>query len=278
MSVTLTDRRGAARPALHRKARQGIGLRLGVKTTGCSGLAYKLEFADERNTRTGIRDNGVRVLIDPKSLGLPSTARTRLRREGLNEASSSTIQRERTAAAEENRSTFDRHFETAAGPSAYAVDPPPRAGYRDCRPGPSPTLAAGSDAERRVAMQWATRANEAYRTLRDPVERARYILHLKGYETDEESNTSMPPDFLMQQMEWREGVAAASAAHDPQGLQRLQAEIAGDRDAMIALLAKALDREANYDAGRSLVRKLRFLDKLEEEIEEGLERMNGGTD
>jgi len=81
----------------------------------------------------------------------------------------------------------------------------------------------------------------------------------------------MPPDFLMQQMEWRESVSAASAARDAQGLQRLQAEIAGDRDAMIALLAKALDREANYNAGCSLVRKLRFLDKLEEEIDEALQ-------
>jgi len=179
-----------------------------------------------------------------------------------------------------NRGLSQNHFELLGLPLAYGVDPAHlEQGYRDLQSRVHPDRhAAGSDAERRVAMQWATRANEAYRTLRDPVERARYILHLKGYETDEESNTSMPPDFLMQQMEWRESVAAAGAARDPQGLRRLQAQIAGDRDAMIALLAKALDREANYDAGCSLVRKLRFLDKLEEEIDEGLERLHGGTD
>jgi molecular chaperone HscB len=178
-------------------------------------------------------------------------------------------------------SEFGRnHFELLGLPLAYGVDPVRvEQGYRDLQGRVHPDRhAAGSEAERRVAMQWATRANEAYRTLRDPVERARYLLHLKGFDTDEESNTAMPPDFLMQQMEWRESVAAASAARDAQGLQRLQAEIGGDREEMIELLAKALDREANYDAGCSLVRKLRFLDKLEEEIDEGLERLHGGTD
>jgi len=172
------------------------------------------------------------------------------------------------------------HFELLGLPVVYGVDPARvEQGYRDLQTSVHPDRhAAGSEAERRVAMQWATRANEAYRTLRDPVERARYLLHLRGYDTDEESNTAMPPDFLMQQMEWRESVVAANTARDASGLRRLQAEIAGDRDAMIALLAKALDRESNYDAGCSLVRKLRFLDKLEEEIDDGLERLHGGTD
>ena len=172
------------------------------------------------------------------------------------------------------------HFELLGFPVAYGVDPARlEQAYRDLQTQVHPDRhAAGSEAERRVAMQWATRANEAYRTLRDPVERARYLLHLKGYDTDEESNTAMPPDFLMQQMEWRESVAAASAARDAQGLQRLQGEIAGDRDEMIRLLARALDRDANYDAGCSLVRKLRFLDKLDEEVDEGIERLHGGTD
>src|SRR5688572_5915790 len=126
-------------------------------------------------------------------------------------------------------------------------------------------------------MQWAARANEAYRTLRDPVGRARYLLHLKGFETGEESNTAMPPDFLMQQMEWREAVAEASAGRDEHGLRRLHGELAKERTAMLDLLGKALDRESNYDAGCSLVRKLRFLDKIDEEIDEALERLHEGS-
>jgi len=172
------------------------------------------------------------------------------------------------------------HFELLGLPVAYGLDPARlEQGYRDLQSRVHPDRhAAGSEAERRVAMQWATRANEAYRTLRDPVDRARYLLHLKGYDTGEETNTAMPPDFLMQQMEWRESVAAAGAARDAQGLQRLHAELADDRASMIGQLAKALDREANYDAGCSLVRKLRFLDKLDEEIDEGLERLREGAD
>jgi len=179
-----------------------------------------------------------------------------------------------------NRGLSQNHFELLGLPVAYSVDSARVEGaYRDLQSRVHPDrFAAGSDAERRVAMQWATQANEAYRTLRDPVERARYLLHLKGYETGEESNTAMPPDFLMQQMEWREAVSAAAAASDDAGLRRLHAEIAGDREAMLAQLARALDREANYDAGCSLVRKLRFLDKLDEEIDEGLEHLHGGAD
>jgi len=120
-------------------------------------------------------------------------------------------------------------------------------------------------------MQWAAQANEAYRTLRNPVERARYLLGLKGFDTEEESNTAMPPDFLMQQMEWREAVAEARAAGDARELRRLHASLADSRNDMLRMLEAAIDRESNFNAGCSLVRKLRFLDKLDEEIDEALQ-------
>ena len=135
-------------------------------------------------------------------------------------------------------------------------------------------FAAGSEAERRVAMQWATRANEALRTLRDPLGRARYLLSLKGFDTGEESNTSMPADFLMQQMEWREAVAGARAAHDAAALAGVRGDLARSREQMLGQLARALDGEANYEAGCSLVRKLRFLEKLEQEIDDALELLH----
>jgi molecular chaperone HscB len=165
------------------------------------------------------------------------------------------------------------HFELLGLPVAYAVDLERlEGGYRDLQSQVHPDrFAAASEAERRVAMQWATRANEAYRTLRDPVDRARYLLALKGFDTGEETNTSMPPDFLMQQMEWREAVADAGAARDPGRLEGLRADIAQARDEMLGQLARAIDGDANFDAGCSLVRKLRFLEKLEEEIDEALE-------
>ena len=165
------------------------------------------------------------------------------------------------------------HFELLGLPLRYAVDSQRlESGYRELQSQVHPDrFASATEAERRVAMQWATRANEALRTLKDPIERARYLLQLKGYDTEEESNTAMPPDFLMQQMEWREAVADARAASDAKALERLGVEIAHARADMLRRLERALDAEANFVAGCSLVRKLRFLDKLEEEIEEALE-------
>src|SRR6185369_10258809 len=133
------------------------------------------------------------------------------------------------------------HFELLGLPARYAVDPTSlERGYRELQTRVHPDkFAAGSEPERRVAMQWATRANEAYRTLRNPVERARYLLSLKGYDTEEESNTAMPPDFLMQQMEWREAVAEARAAGDTAALESLRAELADARAEMLGMLARA---------------------------------------
>ncbi len=165
------------------------------------------------------------------------------------------------------------HYDLLGLPVAFAVDAARlEQRYRELQSQVHPDrYAAAPEAERRVAMQWATRANEAYRTLRDPLNRARYLLHLKGYDTGEESNTAMPPDFLMQQMEWREAVAEARRSRDEERLQGLRAEIGEARQEMLGLLERALDGEANFDAGCSLVRKLRFLEKLDHEIEDALE-------
>jgi len=164
------------------------------------------------------------------------------------------------------------HFTLLGLPERYAVDAALlETRYRELQSRVHPDrFAAGSEAERRVAMQWAARANEAYRTLRDPVGRARYLLALKGFDTGEETNTAMPADFLMQQMEWREAVAAASRTHDAPALGVLRTDIDRARGDMLQMLARAIDQDANFDAGCSLVRKLRFLEKLGEEIDEAL--------
>ena len=165
------------------------------------------------------------------------------------------------------------HFELLGLPPAYALDPLDlESRYRELQGRIHPDrFAAAPEAEKRLAMQWATRANEAYRTLRDPVDRARYILALKGFDTGEETNTAMPADFLMQQMEWREAVAEARGARDAPRLSKLRGEIAGERGEMLQQLERAIDRDSNYDAGCSLVRKLRFLEKLDLEIDEALQ-------
>lgn len=86
MAVTLTE--AAARHVTKYLSRRGkgVGVRLGVKTTGCSGLAYKLEYADELAPEDIVFEgHGVKVLIDPKSLPYMDGTELDFVREGLNE-------------------------------------------------------------------------------------------------------------------------------------------------------------------------------------------------
>jgi len=86
MSITLTPQAATHVQNYLAKRGKGIGLRLGVRTTGCSGLAYKLEYADE--VQAGdfqFESNGVTVLVDPKSLPYVDGTELDFTREGLNE-------------------------------------------------------------------------------------------------------------------------------------------------------------------------------------------------
>lgn len=100
-------------------------------------------------------------------------------------------------------------------------------------------FAASPEAERRLALQWATRANEAHQTLRQPLARARYLLALAGVDTAEDTNTAMPAEFLMLQMEWREAMMDARAARDADALETLIREVRADARALEAELAAA---------------------------------------
>ena len=125
-------------------------------------------------------------------------------------------------------------------------------------------FAHAGDAERRASLQWTTRVNEAYRVLKDPVKRARHLLELHGVDVAFETNTAMPPEFLMQQMELRE---ALEAAKDPAKLDDLRAQLRGSRTVLEAEIAQAIDGEKDYAGAAGLVRKLQFLDKLDSEID-----------
>ena len=86
MAISLTE--AAARHVSRYLSRRGkgLGVRLGVKTSGCSGLAYKLEYVDEAEPEDIIfEQHGVKVLIDPKSLAYIDGTELDFVREGLNE-------------------------------------------------------------------------------------------------------------------------------------------------------------------------------------------------
>ncbi|WP_034291944.1 Fe-S protein assembly co-chaperone HscB [Herbaspirillum sp. RV1423] len=126
-------------------------------------------------------------------------------------------------------------------------------------------FAHATGAEKRVAMQWATRANEAYQTLRNPLKRATYLCELNGVDLQTESNTAMPPVFLMQQMEWREELDDARAGRDLAALERLDNALRGARKDAVARIEMLLDAD-DFAGAAQVVRQLMFLEKFGEEI------------
>lgn len=86
MGITLTEEAAKHVRGFLEKRGKGIGLRLGVKTTGCSGLAYVLEFVDEFNDEDEIFESqDIKVIVDPKSLVYIDGTQLDYSREGLNE-------------------------------------------------------------------------------------------------------------------------------------------------------------------------------------------------
>ena len=142
--------------------------------------------------------------------------------------------------------------------------------YRDIQAQVHPDrFVNASDAERRMSMQWATHANEAYLTLKKPLERAKYLLHLGGHDIQAENNTAMPTDFLMEQMEWREAVMEARQGGDHHELEHLHNRLRGDINARFEELATLFDLNDPITA-TDRVRRLMFLEKLLHEIDDAL--------
>lgn len=129
----------------------------------------------------------------------------------------------------------------------------------------------GTPTEKLKSMQLATLANEAYQTLKSPANRAAYFLTLKGITTITETNTAMPSDFLMQQMEWREAIEDAKVAKNMSAIDDLLTEIKQEAKALNAELISAIDTRKDYGAATKSTRKLIFMDKLTIDINKVIE-------
>ena len=168
---------------------------------------------------------------------------------------------------------MQEYFALFGLPERFDVDPGRlEAAYRHVQAQVHPDrFAHRSEAERRVAMQWATLANEAFRTLKHPLARARYLLERRGLPVDAERNTGMSHAFLMQQMEWREAVEEAQS--DAAELARLEKELARDERVMFDDLKQALDEAGDLPKAAELVRRLMFMEKLRREIDDALAQL-----
>jgi molecular chaperone HscB len=122
-------------------------------------------------------------------------------------------------------------------------------------------------------MQWAVRINEAYRRLKNPLARAAYLCSLHGVDLEAESNTAMPPAFLMQQMEWRDALSEAATLD---AVDALADEVVASRNATLESLQSQIDGTAGVDwrAVAGTVRGLMFVDKFMSDIDRRVDALS----
>jgi molecular chaperone HscB len=167
------------------------------------------------------------------------------------------------------------HFELFGLAPAYALEPEALdKRYREIQAQVHPDrFAHAGDAERRASMQWTTRVNEAYRNLKDPVQRGRHLLELHGVDVAFETNTQMPSDFLMQQLELREELEGATRGKDASRLDGLRSALRSEKGCLERAIGDAIDARKDYAGAAELVRKLMFLDRLDDEIDAAYEEL-----
>lgn len=125
-------------------------------------------------------------------------------------------------------------------------------------------FAGAGETQRRLALQLAAQVNQAHRVLKKPSSRAGYLCELAGVDVGLESNTAMPTDFLMLQMEWRETLDDARPGDT--ALVKLRAEAQSKAVDTEMRLQSLIDDELNFTAAAGLTRQLVFIEKFLEDL------------
>jgi molecular chaperone HscB len=127
--------------------------------------------------------------------------------------------------------------------------------------------ANASERDRRMSVQQAADVNEAFHTLKSPLKRARYLLQIKGVAFDDEKETTVDPEFLLEQMELREALAEVNSSADA------FAELNAIMQDIVKRIAHMLDdyndciKIGELQKAKAIVQKLQFLEKLKIESE-----------
>jgi len=163
------------------------------------------------------------------------------------------------------------HFELFGLPTGFEVDGETLAvRYRDLQKESHPDrFANASEQERRLSVQLAAQINEAFRVLKSPLARARYLLELKGVTLDD-TDTRMDPEFLMEQMELREALADIPQAKAPfDALDELRGQLESLERGLVDALRRDFDdgSDAALKRARETVRKMQFIQRLLGEAE-----------
>lgn len=164
------------------------------------------------------------------------------------------------------------HFDLFGLPVSFQIDTAQLSErYRELQKIVHPDRYASADAQsQRLSLQHATRVNEAFETLKDPLRRAEYLLALRGMAPADGVGSLDDPEFLMQQMALRETLAEVREADQPcDRLDELLAEIDALLRNQVAELAVLLEERSTdklEEAARA-VQKMQFLNKLHREAE-----------
>ncbi|MFA5082332.1 MAG: Fe-S protein assembly co-chaperone HscB [Hydrogenophilaceae bacterium] len=135
-------------------------------------------------------------------------------------------------------------------------------------------FAHAGEADQRLAVQWSTRANEAYQTLKNPFARASYLLTLQGIDAMAPGHAALPLPFLERQMEWREALAEAVADADTDALDRLEKDTRAEAGGLLREVAELLDVKRDYPAAAEVLRQYRFLEKFLADIGDAYEDLD----
>ena len=146
--------------------------------------------------------------------------------------------------------------------------------YREVARGVHPDrYADASEREQRMALEQSASLNEAYQTLKSPSRRARYLLELKGNDVPLEA-TVHDPEFLMQQMQWREELEDLHDTADMAGIAAFKRRLKDAQQALNDSFAACWDDVAQREQAERLMRRMQFLDKLTYEVRQLEERLD----
>ncbi|MDH3978934.1 MAG: Fe-S protein assembly co-chaperone HscB [Gammaproteobacteria bacterium] len=165
------------------------------------------------------------------------------------------------------------HFELFGLPRSFGVDRQLLdAHYRELQRTVHPDrFVNATDTERRLSAQQATRINEGYQTLKDPLLRGRYLLELAGIDHNDEHRTTRDARFLMEQMDLRETLSGVrDAANVFAALEEIMDRIGTELDNLTAEVSDLLERgdaDSLAGAGEALM-KMQFYRRLQDEAVE----------
>ncbi|WFQ79828.1 co-chaperone HscB [Xenorhabdus sp. SF857] len=127
--------------------------------------------------------------------------------------------------------------------------------------------------EKTLALQQAATINDGYQTLKHPLKRAEYMLSQHGFDLSSEQHTMQDTAFLMQQLELREELDAIGRSVDP---TTALSDFSSRLNKMIKTRSEQMEQQLNaaeWSVAADTVRKLRFLDKLQQQVEQLEERL-----